>query len=107
MEPKAASAVWVSETPSLAFRSAWSSPRDWLKNRELIANPAASSAAELILNPLLSRSKARESDWLFFRWERIALLDAVLVLILKPMESTLGHGAYSDSIRERELLPTL
>jgi len=44
----APSAVWTSETPSLALRTAWFVPVTFERSFSAIARPAASSAARVI-----------------------------------------------------------
>jgi hypothetical protein len=56
ISPKEPSAVCATEMPSLAFRTAAFKPRISEVMRVVIANPAASSLAELILTPVESRS---------------------------------------------------
>ncbi|OQC27763.1 MAG: hypothetical protein BWX67_02347 [Thermotogae bacterium ADurb.Bin062] len=55
----APSAVWIRDIPSCAFRDACSNPRICALIFSLIANPAASSAARLILKPVDNRSSER------------------------------------------------
>jgi len=47
----APSAVWASEMPSFALRTATSRPRIWVLKRSEIARPAASSLALLMRRP--------------------------------------------------------
>jgi hypothetical protein len=53
------SAVCSMDTPSLALRMACDMPRIWVVMREVIAMPAASSAAELMRRPDDSRCNER------------------------------------------------
>ncbi|STY98514.1 Uncharacterised protein [Mobiluncus mulieris] len=53
----APSAVWITEMPSWALRTAWRLPPTWERKPSEIARPAASSAARLIRKPEESFSR--------------------------------------------------
>ena len=81
----APSAVWASEMPSLALRTATSRPRIWVLKRSEMARPAASSLALLMRRPEDRRWMLVASEApLVFRL-RCALSDITLVLITCAM----------------------
>ena len=81
----APSAVWASEMPSLALRTATSRPRIWVVKRSEMARPAASSLALLMRRPEDRRWMLVASEApLVFRL-RCALSDITLVLITCAM----------------------
>ena len=85
----APSAVWARLMPSLALRAAWLRPRICEVIRSEMARPAASSLAELMRRPELSRciEVARSPcDLARFLW---AFRDATFVLIVKAMVSSM------------------
>src|SRR5690606_9352136 len=79
--PRAPSAVWASEIPSLALRIATFMPRTWVFMRSAIARPAASSLALLTRRPEDRRCTAVASELLLVCRLRWALSDIRLVLI--------------------------
>jgi len=83
--PRAPSAVWPTEIPSLALRTAWLPPRMALVRPSEIAKPAASSLALLTRRPEDRRCRELfKEDWEVAKL-RCALRDAMLVLTTMDM----------------------
>jgi len=81
----APSVVCTMEMPSLALRLACSSERTCERRRSEIARPAASSAAVAMRRPVASRRKLPSRRPVLVARFRCALMDATLVLTLRPM----------------------
>ena len=78
----APSAVANIDMASCALRTAWVNPLIWEVIFEEIARPAASSAAELILSPVASRSIAWFIARSFFMRAWLATVALILVFML-------------------------
>ena len=80
--PRAPSAVWAREMPSLALRMATFMPRTWVFMRSEIARPAASSLALLTRMPEDRRwIDCDSTDWLTLRL-RCAFSDSRFELMI-------------------------
>ena len=77
----APSATWIIEIASFAFLTAWVRPLIWEFILDVIANPAASSLAELILRPVDKRSIVPDITRSLRVKEFAAIVDGMLVLM--------------------------
>ncbi len=92
--PKAPSATWASEMPSLALRAAWLRPRIWVVKRSEMARPAASSRALLMRRPEDRRWMVVAKEALLVCRLRWAFSEIVLVLMMAMTvgSSRVGRG---------------